>query len=696
MYSQTELASRLGISQPLLSNYENGKRPPPRMVKKIDALYEKAFGQKYQSSATARPNTAFAVWMREERAKRNLTQHDLAEKAGISTIAISYIETGKVLAPRQPTIDAIRKALQQTERVPPEEIYDQPKSGSLNMEVPSSRTDLSSLVTIDVKNRTIQTLIDEVKTGKYYLPSFQRQYVWDEEDIKELVASVIDSHPIGTIILWKPSTMTPEKIDPFSLPLIGDGAQRRGGEINYIIDGQQRLTSLLLMFNHWKISRGGETISRDPISYNLSTSKFYKGIARGTDLSELISAFCLQDVDALTRLAQRIPRDRLDIVKEKIRKILQYPIPMYVMETSQENQETFQSMADAFVKVNKNGVRIGNLELMLSFLAGSISGELKQKISRMYDSANKDFGIDLQPVIRFSFSRFGLKQTQVSKADQFKSNLDKILALSPGERTQRFDRIESALSLTINLLRTKFGIQSSSILPSQTVLVPIASYFYRKDISEITQLTRADTDSILDWFVLASFNGYYSSRTDTKLDRDLAVIEEGGDSFPYRTLLENMKGRKISKADVEEGLNQNVLRTQGKAFIFLEYILLVENDAEDWTGVRVKEKHLNELDRHHIFPQEYLQQNLALDDPEQGPIKISNLGNITWINKSVNEEIGDEPPSSYLQRYGGSLESHFIPTDKNLWTIDQYETFLEYRIKRIFASLKQHFNSIAD
>ena len=157
-----------------------------------------------------------------------------------------------------------------------------------------------------------------------------------------------------------------------------------------------------------------------------------------------------------------------------------------------------------------------------------------------------------------------------------------------------------------------------------------------------------------------------------------------------------MKGRKITKSDVEEGLNQNVLRTQGKAFLFLEYVLLVENDADDWTGVRVKEKRLDELDRHHIFPQEYLRDNLTVDDPEQGPVKISNLGNITWINKHINEEIGDEAPSSYLQRYAGSLESHFVPTDKNLWTIDQYETFLEYRTKRIFSSLKEHFGSITE
>jgi hypothetical protein len=48
-------------------------------------------------------------------------------------------------------------------------------------------------------------------------------------------------------------------------------------------------------------------------------------------------------------------------MKEKIRKILDYVIPIYVMETFDENEETFKSMAEAFIRVNRYGVRIGVL-----------------------------------------------------------------------------------------------------------------------------------------------------------------------------------------------------------------------------------------------------------------------------------------------------------------------------------------------
>jgi len=69
------------------------------------------------------------------------------------------------------------------------------------------------------------------------------------------------------------------------------------------------------------------------------------------------------------------PSDQFEDMKEKIGRILRYKMPIYVMNTFEENEDTFLDMAEAFIRVNRFGVRIGNLELMLSFLAGAISGD---------------------------------------------------------------------------------------------------------------------------------------------------------------------------------------------------------------------------------------------------------------------------------------------------------------------------------
>jgi len=56
-------------------------------------------------------------------------------------------------------------------------------------------------VSISVDKQTIETLLSELQSGKFFLPSFQRQYVWDEDDIKDLLDSIVLNYPIGTVIL---------------------------------------------------------------------------------------------------------------------------------------------------------------------------------------------------------------------------------------------------------------------------------------------------------------------------------------------------------------------------------------------------------------------------------------------------------------------------------------------------------------
>ena len=126
---------------------------------------------------------------------------------------------------------------------------------------------------LKVESKTVENLMKEIKDGfvDYRIPSFQRDYVWDGDDVKRLIDSIVRNYPIGSIILWKPSSVIGEKIKDLSEPIIHlKQSYKAHSDITYyIIDGQQRITSLLLLYHGWKIFRiNGRTIGLSvPISY---------------------------------------------------------------------------------------------------------------------------------------------------------------------------------------------------------------------------------------------------------------------------------------------------------------------------------------------------------------------------------------------------------------------------------------------
>lgn len=91
-------------------------------------------------------------------------------------------------------------------------------------------------------------VIDKIEKKQILLPDFQRQFVWKDEEMQEkLVASVLTKMPCGSILLLKsqPDEYASKKIGcktPIDTKTID-------GEIEYLLDGQQRITVVANVFS---------------------------------------------------------------------------------------------------------------------------------------------------------------------------------------------------------------------------------------------------------------------------------------------------------------------------------------------------------------------------------------------------------------------------------------------------------------
>ncbi|HEC1786220.1 TPA: DUF262 domain-containing protein, partial [Campylobacter lari] len=100
--------------------------------------------------------------------------------------------------------------------------------------------------------RKYEDIIRNINEGFYQIPKFQRDFVWKKEQVAKLIDSLIKGFPIGSFILWK----TKERLR--SLKKIGNyflNDIKEGDFVLYVLDGQQRMTSLYLAINGVQIEK---------------------------------------------------------------------------------------------------------------------------------------------------------------------------------------------------------------------------------------------------------------------------------------------------------------------------------------------------------------------------------------------------------------------------------------------------------
>ena len=87
----------------------------------------------------------------------------------------------------------------------------------------------------------LHRLLDECHRGIIQLPDFQRSWVWDEDRIKSLIASISHAFPVGALMSL--DTGGPVNFKP--RPVEGAPAEaRQTAPQSLLLDGQQRMTSL--------------------------------------------------------------------------------------------------------------------------------------------------------------------------------------------------------------------------------------------------------------------------------------------------------------------------------------------------------------------------------------------------------------------------------------------------------------------
>src|SRR4051794_28123294 len=124
-------------------------------------------------------------------------------------------------------------------------------------QAPPSQPSQAVLLQPDNHNKKYEALFVQIDAGQIKLPRFQRDFVWDKEQSAKLIDSILKGFPIGTFIFWKTKEelRSYKEVGNHKLP-----ETPKGDYVQYVLDGQQRITSLYAIRKGIRISKDGKEL----------------------------------------------------------------------------------------------------------------------------------------------------------------------------------------------------------------------------------------------------------------------------------------------------------------------------------------------------------------------------------------------------------------------------------------------------
>ena len=505
-------------------------------------------------------------------------------------------------------------------------------------------------------------LVKELKSGSLGVPEIQRDYVWKTQQAIDLLDSMYRQYPIGLILLWKPSV----------IPKLRNKHERNPDYL--ILDGQQRITTLEKVFS-------GEI----PVSFNVADETFQKTSSNAGINSCWVSVKdVLEDafgvISELNKIHKLSNEEQNSCFRklERLKNIKNYTFPVMIMHT-----DDYDEITESFIRLNSQGTRLRKTELAMAKLAfhwpGSIINEFAKTISDF-----ESVGFKLETVFFMRcFLAIGRANSSVF------GKLDSFWELNETELNKIWIKTKISLEKAINFLKNNAGIESSSWLSSEVILIPLAFFFYKKENNRITD---KEINGLLLWFFVTLVFGRYTSKT-VQVDKD---IKEINTETTIDNLLSNLR-HDISSftvtADMLKGSYYN------NKFLPLLFVIIQNRNACDWfSGISLSSVSMggkNKIQKHHIFPKNHIKRLNILGAEESK--SINDIANIAFLTQQANIEILDEDPQVYLKKVEiKRLADQFIPIYPELWKAERYHDFCLERRKLISSAINDYFQKLLD
>lgn len=566
-------------------------------------------------------------------------------------------------------------------------------------------------------DKGITTYLDELKNHDYQIPTFQRDVVWERENVKKLWDSIYKFYPLGSILVWK-TKIKLQNHREIGGHKIADANGKT--EFLYLLDGQQRTTSLLTSLYGGRIA-GRENF--DPSLYvditignkdDTDDESYKKRFLYWGEIDDKDGTF-RRNTGRKKKFDEGLILKLIDI-KEKYndiqRKVIKHPeIDLnfdhpYIEELGRMKQ-VLDNYRLSFIELK--GIQVSEVCQIFERInqAGKPLDIFDIVVAKTFrPETENDKGFYLRDLIEEFRSINNSRFLQIDDFDYLqiiailiRENIENsgVHNITPRYlndiKTEQIENIwndtKNAILKTFDFFENTLHLKGPQLIPYRYFYLTISNYFYQND--------NPNYDFLKKYFWFNSFhnddllsntgdiNNHISFLNSERFDNDIKFDRFLLNKVTLRNASYSSKGR-ISRAILALYSSK-----QPKDWKFTDRNVIADNFFFS----------TDKPNLHHIFPTNYISNHR-----ENNKLDNNSLMNIAYITQITNLEISDKNPLDYIKDYDKNpdfknvIKTHLLPEQILEWSSmpempsDALDKFIEERIDLIIEELKENLEGI--
>lgn len=525
---------------------------------------------------------------------------------------------------------------------------------------------------------TIAEVMQDISNNKYVLPSIQREYVWDTEQIETLFDSLMQDYPIGAFLFWEIEKSRLLDYDFYEFlrnyheknNTHNKKVDLKGSDgVTAVLDGQQRLTSIYIglkgSYAYRLKYKQKKSENAYPVRYlylNLiedaqdENNKYDFRFLTDKEFSGMTEGFWYKVGDILTMtqpgetsqyvldniaFAGTYTKEQTMHANNTLQKLYNVVHTDKTLSYYKEKAAELDKVLNIFIRVNSGGTVLTYSDLLLSIASAQWENhDAREEITEFVDDVNSiggGFRINKDFVLKTALVLTDFPNIAF-KVDNFnKPNMMKIEA--------NWENIKRAIKQSVHLV-SSFGY-SGETLSSNNALIPIAYYLLTIGMPDNfveSGATKENRAKIKKWLIMALLKKAFSGQPDNVIRpiRDI-IRENGNNEFPITQIVDKFKGTNKSIQFAEDDIDEYLLKLKyGKSETLSTLMLLYP--SLDFS---------NKFHEDHMYPKSKFRKSYLrkMGVPE---VKLD-----TYID-SVND-------ISNLQLLAAQLNEEKLNTDFDVW-----------------------------